>query len=254
MSARDRLAVMAIAALAVLGVAWMLAVSPAREQASKLGSEVATARGALAAAQSESSSARNAQQRYRTAYASLASLGKAVPTSAEVPALMYAIDQASDRKKVEFTSITSGGSGSGSGSSASPATTASSTFTQMPFTFVFDGSYSDLIRLLGQLEGFTVQSRTGAVRVSGRLLTIQSITLVAPPSGASGSSGQGGAKASSAMTWTITATAYVLPAGQATSGGAGPSGPAGAAAQPASSSTGAGSSAATAPAVVRATP
>jgi hypothetical protein len=256
MSTRDRLVLIAIAALAVLGAAWMLAVSPAREQASTLGSEVATARGALAAAQSESSSARNAQQRYRTAYASLANLGKAVPTSAEVPALMYAIDQASDRKKVEFTSITSGGSGgSGSGSGGSPAAaTASSAFTQMPFTFVFDGSYRGLCRLLSQLEGFTVQSRTGAVRVSGRLLTIQSITLGAPPSGASGSSGQGAAKASSAMTWTITATAYVLPAGQGASGGAGPSGPAGAAAQPASSSSGAGSSPATAPAVVRATP
>ena len=253
MSARDRLAVMAIAALAVLGAAWMLAVSPAREQASKLDSEVAAARGALATVQSEISSVSSARQLYRKAYASLASLGKAVPTSAEVPALMYAIDQASNRGKVQFTSIASGGSGSGGGSST-PAATASSTFTQMPFTFVFEGDYQGLCRLLGQLEGFTIENGNGAVRVSGRLLSIQSITLGAASSGASGSSGQGGAKASSAMTWTITATAYVLPAGQETSSGASPSSPTGAGAQPASSSSGAGSSPATAPAVVRATP
>jgi len=255
MRARDRLVLMAIAIVVVLGAGWLLAVKPARQQAATLETEVTAARSQLTTAQGEIVSARGAQQRYRAAYASLATLGIAVPTSSEVPALMYTIDQASNRKRVEFASISGGGSGgsgsSGAGSAAGAAQTAA--FTQMPFTFTFEGTYKDLIKLLGQLEGFTVQGPSGTLRVSGRLLTIQSISFSAPAT-SSGSSSQSGSSSGARpgeMSWSITATAYVLPAA--------PTAPAPAAgtpggAQPASSGGGAAASPAGAPAVVRATP
>jgi len=266
MSARDRIVLMAIAAVAVLGAGWMLAVKPARQQASAVESEVAVARTQLTTVQGEITGAQSARQRYRSAYASLATLGIAVPTSSEVPALMYTIDQASNRKKVEFTSISNGGSG-GSGTSGSSASSASAAaqpaaLTQMPFSFTFNGDYKHLIRFLQQLEGFTVQSPTGTLQVSGRLLTVQSITFAAPASSAGSSSTAGSAGSSSSsgsssgarpgeMTWTITATAYVLPAAPTPSA---PAGGASGGAQPASSGAGAGASPAGTPAVVRATP
>ncbi len=263
MSARDRIVLLVIAAVAVLGAGWMLAVKPARQQASAVESEVAAVRTQLTTVQGEITDAQSARQRYRSAYASLATLGIAVPTSSEVPALMYTIDQASNRKKVEFTSISNGGSGGSgasgrSGSSASSASAAAQSvaLTQMPFTFTFNGDYKELIKLLRQLEGFTVQSPTGTLQVSGRLLTVQSITFAAPASsaGAAGSSSQSGSSSSARpgeMTWSITATAYVLPAAPAP---AAPAGGASGGAQPASSGAGAGASPAGTPAVVRATP
>lgn len=255
MTSRDRLILIGIALIAVLGGAWMLAVSPARKQESKAAQEVASARAALAQAQAEVAEAQSARARYRSAYASLASLGQAVPTAPEVPALVYALDKASNSHHVEFSSITTSGGGSGSSTSSSAgssssASAASAPFTQIPFTFTFGGSYQSLTHLLTQLERFTVQSPGGPVEVSGRLLTIQSISLGA--GGGSSSSSSSGATSAPAneMTWSITASAYVLAPASAS---AGPSAPAGSAAQPsATPSAPSGTSVAPTPAVVKA--
>jgi hypothetical protein len=256
MSARDRLVLMAIAAFAVVGAVWMLAVSPARKQASTLAGEVASVQGELAGVKGELAGASEVQARYGSAYASLVTLGKAVPTAAEVPGLMYAIDQAANHKKVQFTSI-SNGSAAGGRSSTSSSSTASGAaqgagLHQLPFTFTFSGSYQDLCRLLTQLEGFTAQGRSGALRVSGRLLTIQSITLGGATAGGSSSAGAQIGKPTAEMTWTITASAYMLPA-STSSGGATPAGSqsSGPATTPTSSPAG---NAPVAPAVVKASP
>ena len=90
----------------------------------------------------------------------------------------------------------------------------------------------------------------GALRVSGRLLTVQSVKLAPATSGSETGPGK---KPSEQLSGTITATAYVLPAGQTLTGGATPAGPTGTATQTAS--TGASSSTSTnAPAVVRVNP
>lgn len=259
MSARDRLVLMGVAALAVVGAVWMLAVSPTRKQASTLTGEVASVQGALAGVKSELAGASNVRVRYKSAYASLVTLGKAVPTADEVPGLMYAIDQAANHKKVQFTSI-SNGKGSGGRGSSSPSTSSATSGTapaaglqQLPFTFTFSGSYQDLYRLLAQLESFTTQGRSGTLTVSGRLLTIQSITLGGAPGSSTSSSGAPTGK-SDVMTWTITASAYLLPASLSASAG----GPTSAGAQPAASAatptSSPGGSAPTAPAVVRVSP
>jgi Tfp pilus assembly protein PilO len=201
MTGRDRIVIVVIAALAVVAAAWLLAVAPEREKATKLGAEVSTAESQLTTAQSEVNAARSAEADYPTEYTSLVNLGKAVPTSQEVPSLIVQLAQATNEKNVEFTSITSGGSGSSAASAAA--------FTAMPFSFVFNGSFFDLNDLLQQLNHFTLRTSSGSLQVSGRLLTIQAISLAPGSSSASKPSGQ--------MTGSITATAYVLPASQAAS-------------------------------------
>ncbi len=219
MTTRDRIVIIVLSALAVVAAAWLLAVAPEREQAAKLGAQVSAARSQLATAESSVTSARSAQAGYTAAYASLVSLGKAVPTGQEVPSLIYQLEQASNQKRVEFASITSeGGAGSSSSASASP-TAAAAGFTQMPFTFTFNGSFFDLYHLFQQLNGFTLRTASGGLQVSGRLLTIQSVKLTPTTSSTKGSSGQ--------LTGTITATAYVLPASQGLTGGATTASPAG---------------------------
>jgi hypothetical protein len=254
MTTRDRLMLVGIVALAVLLGAWFTTVSPEREKASKVTAEVQSARQQLASAESQADSATSARAQYATAYASLVSLGQAVPASAETPALIYTLDRATHVRDVQFSSITSGSTGSSSaGAGATPAAQ-STGFTQQPFTFVFNGSFVDLYKLLNQLEGFTVQTPTGSLHVNGRLLTIDTVSLTPNAGEAQGSSGSSKQK-SGQLTGTITATAYVLPAGQSALGGATPSAPGGASAANASSTTSKGSTAGpTAAAVVKASP
>jgi Tfp pilus assembly protein PilO len=227
MTARDRLVLAGVAALAILGVVWVLLVSPERKTASKLATEVSAASAQLATVQGEASSARLAQARYSSAYTSVVNLGKAVPPSEEVPSLIYQLAQASSQKHVEFNSITAGSEGASSSGAAKPAT-AATTFTQMPFTFVFNGSFSDLYHLFLQLNDATVRTTSGGLKVSGRLLTLQGVKLE-PTAESAGSTQK--------LAGTITATAYVLPAEQGLTAGATAASPAPASAATSASST-----------------
>jgi hypothetical protein len=252
MRTRDRMVLIVVVVLVALGGSWMLVVSPKRQEASKLSAQVTEAKTLLATAEGELAHAHAAQSQYAEAYTSIVSLGKAVPASQEVPSLIYQLTQASNQKKVDFSSIVASGSGAGSGAASGPAAaaaTAAAGFSQMPFTFIFNGTFFDLEHLFQQLNRFTVRGTSGGLQVSGRLLTMQSVKLT--PALAS-SQGATGSSRSQLLTGTITASAYVLPAAQGLTAGATPTSPTGAS-TPATSTTGASSSP-TAPAIARVTP
>ena len=251
MTGRDRIVLIGVVVVALLGAAWVLVVSPERQQASTLAAQVAAAQTQLSSAEGKLASARSAQSQYAAAYASIVSLGKAVPPAQEVPSLIVQLSQASNQRNVDFSSIVAGGSGTGAAASASTtatATAAAAGFQQMPFTFVFNGSFFDLEHLFHRLSGFATRTTSGSLQVSGRLLTIQSVKLAPVASNAA----EQGSGAASSLSGTITATAYQLPASQGLAGGATSASPTGAAA-PAASRTGASSSP-TAPAIARVTP
>ncbi len=240
MTGRDRIVMMVIAVAVVAVGGWMLVVSPKRKEVKTYEEQVSTAQAQLSKAQSELSNAKAAQSQYATSYAAVVNLGKAVPPSQEVASLVYELEQASNQHAVSFNSITSGnGTGAAPASSAASAASAAG-FTQMPFTFTFDGGYFSLEHLFHGLTGFTTHGSGGTLEVSGRLLTIQSVKLA--PEGLATSR-------TPKLTGTVTATAYVLPAGQSLTGGATATSPTGAA--PASAPT-PGSTAA--PAVAKVTP
>jgi Type II secretion system (T2SS), protein M len=223
MTGRDRMVLIVVSSLVVLAAAWLMLVSPERQKAAKLQSQVTQASAQLATAESQVASARSAQSRYGAAYAALVSLGKAVPPGREVPSLVYQLAQASNQKHVDFSSIVSGSGTAASGSSSSSSATATPAaavagFTQMPFTFVFNGTFSDLYHLFQQLNRFTVRTASGGLQVSGRLLTIQSTKLA--PAGSGGVAVGSGKGSAEQLTGTITATAYVLPAAQGLTAGA----------------------------------
>jgi Tfp pilus assembly protein PilO len=247
MTARDRGVLIGMVSLALLAAVWFMLVAPEREKASKLGTSLTAASAQLATAEAELSSARGAQTRYASAYASIVSLGKAVPPAQEVPSLIFQLDQASNQKQVEFNSIatgsagSSGAAGAGGAGAAAASTTASSAFTQMPFTFVFNGSFFNLEHLFQKLNHFTERTVSGSLQVSGRLLTVQSVKLAPLTAGGATQASKG------VLSGSITATAYVLPASQGLTAGASPAGPAGAGAPSSSGSP-------TTPAIARVTP
>jgi len=253
MTARDRLVIIVVGVVLTLIVGWMAFVSPEQKKAGKVQKEVDSASSQLTTAESQLNDARSAQQRYASAYASIVRLGKAVPPGREVPSLIYQLSQASEQRHVEFASIVNGassgsggGSSSGSGSSSEAAAPIAG-FTQMPFTFTFNGSFFDLYHLFHQLDRFIVRKPSGDLHVRGRLLTIQSVKLDPAAEGAGS-----GKQPSEHLTGTITATAYVLPGGQGLTGGATSASPAGA--SPSSPVAASAASSPTAPAVVRVGP
>jgi hypothetical protein len=245
MTGRDRIVLMVVLVLVVAAGGWMLVVSPKRKEVKTYEEQVTTAQTQLATAQSTLANAKAAQAQYSAAYASVVRLGKAVPPSEEVASLVYQLEQVSNKRSVSFNSIVSGGGGSGSSPAAASAASvaASAGFKQMPFTFTFSGGYFSLEHLFHGLTNFTTHTTGGGLEVSGRLLTIQSVKL-APEAGQSKSTPQG------KLSGTVTATAYVLPASEALTGGATATSPTGATA-PAAGSTAASP---TAPAVARVTP
>jgi hypothetical protein len=259
MTGRDRIVVIGIAVFVMLGAAWLLVVSPERKKAATLSTQVSAASAQLATAEGQVANARSAQTQYATAYASIVRLGKAVPPTQEVPSLIYQIAQATNDRNVEFSSITASGAGGSSTSAASAAaaptasasaSAAASGFSQMPFTFVFNGSFSDLYHLFEQLDSSTVRTANGHLAVNGRLLTIQSVKL--SPSTISSSTKSG----TEQLSGTVSATAYVLPASQGLTAGATTSAPSGSTSTPAATpaSTSASPSSPTAPAIARVTP
>jgi Tfp pilus assembly protein PilO len=242
MTGRDRMVLIGVVVLAAIAGGWMLVVSPEREKASSLGAEVSAAQTALSTAESQLSSARVAQAQYAKAYTAVVSLGKAVPAAQEVPSLIYQLAQATNQRSVNFNSIVTGSNGSGSAGSGAVA---SAGFTQMPFTFIFNGSFFNLEHLFRQLTSFANHTSSGGLQVSGRLLTIQSVKL-SPETTSTVKGGKQG------LSGTITASAYVLPASQGLTGSATPASPVGAAAP--SAAAGSAPTAATAPAIARVTP
>jgi len=241
MTGRDRMVVAVLAALAILAAGWILAVSPERKKAGEVESKVQSAQASLAAANAKLSEAKDAQSRYASAYATIVSLGEAVPADQQVPSLVYELDHASGHDHVEFQAINAGGSSSKASLSTATGAESSGGFQELPFTFTFTGSFFDLYHLMDKLQGFTVSLHSGGVAVKGRLLTIDGMSLT--PGGSSGEAAGG-----STLTGTVTATAYVLPTGQGLTAGATPTGPAGTTATSNSSSSGNPS----APAVVKA--
>ena len=93
------------------------------------------------------------------------------------------------------------------------ATVGAAGFATMPFTFQFTGSFFKLADFFGQVERY-IQATAKRVDVTGRLLMIDSISLIASPTGFPN------------MAASVGATTYLLPQTEGVTAGATPSGPA----------------------------
>ena len=270
MTGRDRMVLMVVAVVALFGAFFFLAVSPKRAEVKAVDTKIAAAQQRLDAARTSVATAQQAKRDYDTDYAAVARLGKAVPLDDNVPSLIYQLQSSAQGSKVDFRSLklestgstpapaapavtaaatpaTPDSSKSGSSSSTPAATPAPATqlaaaalppgatvgaagFPTMPFTFIFDGSFFDMEHMLRDVNRFiTVDGKSVSVR--GRLLAIDGFSLEAAPSGFP------------AVTATMRATAYLLPANQGLTAGATATAPAaaGTPAAPAASTASTGS-------------
>ena len=232
MTKRDRIMLAVIAAIAIAGGYFMLVLKPIKADLAALDEQRTQAEQRRDTALADLNAASTAREAYRRDTATLALLGKAVPSDDGVPSLLYQMQSAARRANVKFDAVrvgegsgsagasssgSSSSSSSGSSSSSSSGSAAPSTGTPaagattlpgvspgpeglsvLPLKITFRGSFFRLERFLDQVHRFA-KLNGERVDISGRLLTIDNVSLTP------GSAGLPELKAE------ISATAYVAP-------------------------------------------
>jgi Tfp pilus assembly protein PilO len=256
MSSSSRL-IAAIAVVAVLAIGfWVLLLSPKREEAGKLSTEVEQLQTSLVEAQGQVTQALAAKREFPQDYQQLVVLGKAVPAGEETSSLLVELNQIADASKVKFTSMQLAGEGGESTSGATtapqvgattaadpaatlPATEATAALLPlgasigpaglgvMPYTLTLTGSFFHVADFIHGIDSLLRTSKS-EVAVDGRLVTLDSFHLTEV--GDSGSD----------LTAEFSVTTYLVPPDQGITAGASPAEPTLEAATPTSYSTPAG--------------
>ena len=222
-SSRKQLLIGVAAAVVALAAYWMLVLSPKRDEASQLTAKIEAAQGELQAAQAQLAQYRQAKESYKTNYATVARLGKAVPEDDDVRSLVVQLEAAANRTDVDFRSIriaenADGSSGEAAAAGDAPppgAVVGEAGFLTMPFSFDFEGRYFGLSSFLTELERY-VAMKNEQIDVTGRLLVIDNIAMTPDADGFPNVDAK------------IGATSYLLPPTQGATGGATAAAPAGA--------------------------
>jgi Tfp pilus assembly protein PilO len=195
MTSSNRL-IVAMLVVAALAIAfWMLLLSPKREEAAKLGDEVARAQESLALHRSEVTQALAARKRFPVEYQQLVVLGKAVPREDETASLLVELTQLADRSHVHFESLSLSTSGGGESAPAAAAPEEGASPTEvaasllplgatigpaglgvMPYDLTFKGTFFQMADFIEGLDSL-VKTKNAAVDVTGRLITISGFTL-----------------------------------------------------------------------------
>jgi Tfp pilus assembly protein PilO len=188
MTRRDRLVIVIVALVAAIAASWLLVVSPKRDQATKLGTKVASEQQALDTARAQLAQNAVASKQYASNYAALARLGEAVPASDDIPSLIVQLQSAADGARVNFQSLQNGGANATSGTASTPApatgTAAAGASAAAPeqLSFTFSGSYFQLSNFFNKVQHFVTPSGNG-VQVKGRLISLNSVNMTPGASG-----------------------------------------------------------------------
>jgi hypothetical protein len=196
MTGRDRTVIVIVLSIAAVAAAWMLLIQPKRSQAGRLGAQITTEQRQLQAQETEVAAGEQARREYSSYYNELSRLGEAVPSGDDVPALIYQLQGAARRSGIDFRSLVLS-SGGAAPAATTPATGAAATSTaalppgvvigtaglpEEPFTLSFNGSFFHLAAFLGRIQRF-VRATDNAVSVSGRLMTVNSVSFSPGPAG-----------------------------------------------------------------------
>jgi Tfp pilus assembly protein PilO len=231
-------AIIGMVVVAVLAAAfWILLLSPKREQASELASEVEGQQAALVQAQSQVTEATAAREEFPNDYRQLVVLGKAVPANDETASLLVELNRVADHAGVSFDSLQLSSTGSevapeaglAPEASATSAVTTSSTVPPteaeaallplgatigsaglgvMPYNLVFTGNFFQVADFIHGVDSM-VHTDKSEVGVDGRLVTLDGFSLTEGPS-----------EGSTGLEATFAVTTYLVPPDQGLTAGA----------------------------------
>lgn len=185
MTARDRVLILVLACIGLAAGFWFVGIAPKREDSKRLGADVQAAEKRLEVALAKVTKVESSRAKYRSDYATVARLGKAVPQDGDVASLVYQLESAARRAKVDVKAIhLEGGQAEAPAApeAAAGAPAASGGLTPVPFSFTFEGTYTSLQRLLKAVRG-QVRVNGSNIAVIGRLLTVDAVDLTAAESG-----------------------------------------------------------------------
>jgi Tfp pilus assembly protein PilO len=221
MTRTNKILLAVVAAVAALCAFYFLALAPKREEIAKLDADVAAKSAEVEQARATLATYEQAKASYKSNYATLARLGKAVPADDDVRSLLVQLESAADRSGVDFSKIELGTGGTGAPSSDADATAAQGelapapgtipvaggALSAMPFNFTFTGGFFDLSAFFARLEHF-VSLNNKRLDATGRLLRLESVQITPAPTGFPQMQAQ------------IAAASYLVPPVQGVSGAA----------------------------------
>jgi Tfp pilus assembly protein PilO len=201
---RDRMALGAVLLLALVAGFYLLILQPKTNKVQSLNAAIATQQSTLSQAKGELTAGQAAVSALKADAAEWASVNVAVPTAANVPALLRILEHTATAQGVSMQSITLSPASTAPTNPMAPATpsTGSSAASTMPITLSFTGTYLAIDHVLRQLDRFVVVSG-GKVHASGPLINVNSVSLSGTPNKLSGQ---------------FSATIYELPTASATAG------------------------------------
>ena len=189
MTRTNKILLSVVAITAAIVAFYFLVLGPKREEAAQLDGDIAAQQAVVEQARLTLAGYEEAKKTYNKNYATLARLGKAVPTDDDVTSMMVQLESTADRSGVTFDKIELGTSlGGGSPQTAAtpaegqlasaPGTVpvAGGVLSAMPFSFGFTGSYYDLTAFFARLEHF-VSEKNKKLDSTGRLLRLESVTI-----------------------------------------------------------------------------
>jgi hypothetical protein len=180
MNVRDRLIVAVVSAIVVVGAVWLLLVSPERDKAASLSSQIVAEQTALSDAKGSLASARSAAAGYPADVRALANVITAVPTSVDEPTVITTITKLAGTK-VDVNEIdATSGDASSAGTTPAPSTGSSNA---LNLSFTFKTTYPRLQQFLMGLDKLTQTDGTN-ISSTGRLFTVSAISFTPnPPAG-----------------------------------------------------------------------
>jgi Tfp pilus assembly protein PilO len=249
MSSTNAVIIAFVAVAALVGAFWMLALSPKKDEAKKLGAKVENLEAELSQHRAEADEAAEAREGFSTDYQQLVSLGKAVPGDDDTPSLLVQLNRIAKRSHVKFQKfvLSSEGGEAAETAPSAPSTEESAPVAPteaaaslmplgatigpaglgvMPYTLEFQGSFFHMADFINGLDSM-VKTNNTKVAVDGRLITIDGFTLEPSES-----------EIPNYLTASVAVTTYVTPPEQGVTAGATPSGPAPQTATPASTTIG----------------
>jgi hypothetical protein len=120
---RDRKIMIALVPVVVLVAYWFLLLAPKREQASTAKAELATQEERVETARAAANAAEGAKEDFDASYAQVVRLGKAIPSTVDMPSLLVQLDAAAAGTGIRFTKIATGDRVPGATTTPAQATT-----------------------------------------------------------------------------------------------------------------------------------
>jgi Tfp pilus assembly protein PilO len=247
MSSNNRLIAAMLAAVVLAFAFWTMLLSPKREEAKQLGTQVQTLEASLALHEGEVTEAEAAREEFPNQYQRLVVLGKAVPGDDDVASLLVQLNRISRAAGGTFREIqltpASGEAPAAPAALSAEGTPPSATevaasllplgaaigpagLAVMPYDVTFDGNFFEIADFIKGLDSL-VNTGQEEVEVDGRLVTVDGFSLEADQE-----------KGFPALQASFALTTYLTPPSEGVTGGATPETPGATTVTPAATTTG----------------